>query len=107
MAIRSGYKVPIEAKLRLALQEKSNAKAVRRHCAALVEGETFQFAPAVRIAGQILISGIVGTDAQGLLPPDFRSQAENVFATLEAILNEVGATLDDVASLTSNHAGDT
>jgi hypothetical protein len=60
--------------------------------------ETLQFAPAVRIGGQILISGIVGTDAQGLLPPDFRSQAKNVFATLEAILNEAGATLDDVAS---------
>ena len=68
--------------------------------------ETFQFAPAVRIAGQILISGIVGTDAQGLLPPDFRSQARNVFATLEAILSEAGATLDDVASLNSYHIGD-
>src|SRR5258706_14692572 len=68
--------------------------------------ETFQFAPAVRIAGQILISGIVGTDAQGLLPPNFRSQAENVFATLVAILNEAGATVDDVASLTSYHVGD-
>src|SRR5260370_22634741 len=67
--------------------------------------ETFQFAPAVRIGGQILISGIVGTDAQGLLPPDFRSQAENVFARLEATLNEVGATLDDVASLTSYPGG--
>src|SRR5712671_3281249 len=68
--------------------------------------ETFQFAPAVRIAGQILISGIVGTDAQGLLPPDFRSQAENVFTTLETILNEAGATLDDVASLNTYHVGD-
>jgi enamine deaminase RidA (YjgF/YER057c/UK114 family) len=68
--------------------------------------ETFQFAPAVRIGGQILFSGIVGTDAQGRLPPDFRSQAENVFATLEAILNEAGPTLDDVASLTSYHVGD-
>jgi enamine deaminase RidA (YjgF/YER057c/UK114 family) len=68
--------------------------------------EAYQYAPAVRIGGQILISGIVGTDAQGLLPPDFRSQAENVFATLEAILNEAGATLDDVASLTSYHVGD-
>ena len=57
--------------------------------------ETFQFAPAVRIGGQILISGIVGTDAQGQLPPDFRSQAKNVFTTL-----------DDVASLTSYHVGD-
>jgi len=30
----------------------------------------------------------------------------NVFTTLEAILNEAGATLDDVASLSSYHVGD-
>src|SRR5438445_13167817 len=68
--------------------------------------ETYQYAPAVRIGDQIFISGIVGADAEGRLPPDFRSQAENVFATLEAILNEAGATLDDVASLNSDHVGD-
>ena len=68
--------------------------------------EAYQYAPAVRIGGQILISGIVGTDAQGRLPPDFRSQAENVFTTLEAILNEAGATLDDVASLNTYHVGE-
>jgi enamine deaminase RidA (YjgF/YER057c/UK114 family) len=64
------------------------------------------FAPAVRIGDQILISGIVGVDTEGRLPPDFRSQANNVFTTLEAILNESGATLDDVASLNSYHVGD-
>jgi hypothetical protein len=58
--------------------------------------ETYQYAPAVRIGDQILISGIVGADADGRLPPDFRSQAENVFMTLEAVLSEAGATLDDV-----------
>src|SRR5258706_1979974 len=68
--------------------------------------ETYQFAPAVRIGDQILISGIVGVDAEGRLPPDFRSQAENVFTTLEAILNQAGATLDDVASLNTYHVGD-
>jgi enamine deaminase RidA (YjgF/YER057c/UK114 family) len=68
--------------------------------------EAYQYAPAVRIGGQILISGIVGTDARGLLPPDFRTQAENIFRTLEAILNEAGATTDDVASLNTYHVGD-
>src|SRR6266436_1303821 len=68
--------------------------------------ETYQFSPAVRIGDQILISGIVGVDPEGRLPPDFRSQAENVFTTLEAILNEAGATLDDVASLNSYHVED-
>ncbi len=68
--------------------------------------ETYQYAPAVRIGDQILISGIIGADAEGRLPPDFRGQAENVFTTLEAILKEAGATLDDVASLHSYHVGD-
>src|SRR5437588_6135335 len=67
--------------------------------------ETYQYSPAVRIGDQILISGIVGVDAEGRLPPDFRSQAENVFTTLEAILKQAGATLDDVASLNSYHVG--
>src|SRR5260221_2188231 len=67
--------------------------------------ETYQYAPAVRIGDQILISGIVGADAEGRLPPDFRSQAENVFTTLEAILKEAGATLDDVARLHTYHLG--
>jgi len=52
--------------------------------------ETYQYAPAVRIGDQILISGIIGADAEGRLPPDFRSQAENVFS----------------ASLHSYHVGD-
>jgi len=68
--------------------------------------DTYQFSPAVRIGDQILISGIVGADAKGWLSPDFRSQAENVFMTLQAILNEAGATFDDVASLNSYHVGD-
>jgi enamine deaminase RidA (YjgF/YER057c/UK114 family) len=68
--------------------------------------EAYQYAPAVRIGDRILISGIIGADAEGRLPPDFRGQAENVFTTLEAILKEAGATLDDVASLHSYHVGD-
>ena len=69
-------------------------------------GQKSRYSPAVRIGDQIIISGIVGADAEGRLPPDFRSQAENIFTTLEAILNEAGATLDDVASLNSYHVGD-
>ncbi|HEV7448692.1 MAG TPA: hypothetical protein VGO18_39365, partial [Steroidobacteraceae bacterium] len=34
--------------------------------------EAYQFAPAVRIGGQILISGVVGVDSEERLPPDFR-----------------------------------
>ena len=68
--------------------------------------EAYQYAPAVRIGDQILISGVVGADPEGRLPPDFRGQAENVFTTLEDILSEARATLEDVASLNSYHVGD-
>ena len=68
--------------------------------------DNFQFSPAVRFGSQILVSGIIGVDTQGRLPVDFRSQAENVLATLEAIVSGAGATMDDVVSLNSYHVGD-
>ncbi len=66
----------------------------------------FQFSPAVRVGNHILVSGIIGVDTQGRLPVDFRSQAENVLATLEAIVSGAGATMDHVVSLNSYHVGD-
>lgn len=66
----------------------------------------FQFSPAVRVGSHILVSGIIGVDPQGQLPADFRRQAENVLATLEAIVSAAGATMDDVVSLNSYHVGD-
>src|SRR2546423_11224153 len=69
--------------------------------------ETYQYAPAGRIGDQVLISGIIGADAEGRLPPDFRSQAENVFTTLEAILKEAGASpssLPGLAGLPDGHS---
>ena len=68
--------------------------------------DNFQFSPAVRIGSHILVSGIIGVDTQGRLPADFRGQAENVLATLEAIVSGAGATMDDVVSLNSYHVGD-
>jgi enamine deaminase RidA (YjgF/YER057c/UK114 family) len=68
--------------------------------------DAYHFSPAVRIGDQIHVSGIIGVDAQGRLPADFRGQVANIFAALETILGEAGATLDDVASLTCFHAGD-
>ena len=68
--------------------------------------DNFQFSPAVQVGSHVLVSGIIGVDSQGRLPADFRSQAENVFTTFEAIVNAAGATLDDVVSLTSYHVGD-
>ena len=100
--------ISIEAKQRLPEERNPMPKPFTTIVPPLFRAasETYQYAPAVRIGDQILISGIVGADAEGRLPPDFRSQAENVFKTLEAILSEAGATLEDVASLNSYHVGD-
>jgi enamine deaminase RidA (YjgF/YER057c/UK114 family) len=68
--------------------------------------DNFQFSPAVRVGSHILVCGIIGVDAGGRLPADFRSRAENVLATLEAIVSAAGATMDDVVSLNSYHVGD-
>src|SRR5258705_8452636 len=67
--------------------------------------ETYHYAPAVRIGDQVLISGIIGADAEGQLPPDFRGQAENVFTTLEAVLKEAGGTRGEVAGPPRYHHG--
>jgi enamine deaminase RidA (YjgF/YER057c/UK114 family) len=66
----------------------------------------FQFAPAVRLGDQILVSGIIGFDRSMALPADFRHQVENVFDALEAVLEEAGATFQNVAALQSFHVGD-
>lgn len=66
----------------------------------------FQFAPAVRMGDQIVVSGIIGLGADRSLPPDVTGQAENIFNALEALLAEAGAGLADVASLQSFHVGD-
>ena len=68
--------------------------------------KSWQYSPAVWFGDHYLISGVVGVDTEGQLPPDFRGQAETIFMALQAILNEVGASLNDVASLTSYHVGD-
>jgi enamine deaminase RidA (YjgF/YER057c/UK114 family) len=46
------------------------------------------------------LSGQVGVDADGNLPDDFRSQAENAFANCQAILEHNGLRMKDVVKIT-------
>lgn len=68
--------------------------------------DSFQFAPAVRVGEQVIVSGIIGFAPDMSLPDDFAAQVENAFSTLELVLSEAGAALSDVASLTTYHVGD-
>src|SRR5436305_14199140 len=44
----------------------------------------------------VYISGQVGVDRQGNVPPDIAGQAKNVWSNLEAQLRGVGMTLDNI-----------
>lgn len=63
-------------------------------------------APAVRVGGDIHLSGLIGYDSDGSVPEDFAMQVENIFDSMAAILAEAGAGLADVFSLTSYHLDD-
>ena len=68
--------------------------------------DAYQFAPAVRLGDQIIVSGVIGFAADMSLPEAFASQVENAFSLIEGVLSEAGAGLGDVASLTTYHVGD-
>ena len=64
----------------------------------------YQYAPAVLCvrAGLIFVSGMVGWDSDGRVPPtlDAAGQARLAFENLRDVLHEAGASLDDVVSET-------
>jgi 2-iminobutanoate/2-iminopropanoate deaminase len=49
----------------------------------------------------VYISGQVGVDRQGNVPPDMAGQAKNVWSNLEAQLRAVGMTLDNIVKITT------
>jgi len=69
----------------------------------LVEGRSqklAQFAPAVRSRPDPHFRPSCGTDAHGLLPPNFRRSERECLCEARPCFNDGGATIDDVASLT-------
>lgn len=59
----------------------------------------WRFNQAIKVtnAGSLVfLSGIVGYDAEGKLPKDILTQAENTYASLKKVVEAAGATLDDV-----------
>jgi enamine deaminase RidA (YjgF/YER057c/UK114 family) len=64
------------------------------------------YAPAVIVGRDIHVSGLIGFAADASVPEGLTEQLANIFAHLELILAEAGASLADVYSLTSYHLGD-
>ena len=69
--------------------------------------ETFAFSPAVRAGDWLIVSGQVGIGADMTMPEDLEAEFRNVFAALGLILDEAGASFDDIVELQCFHVTDT
>ena len=52
-------------------------------------------------ARTVYFSGQLGCDAEGHVPEDFASQLRNVYANIEAVLNDGDMELGDIVKMTS------
>jgi reactive intermediate/imine deaminase len=58
------------------------------------------FSAAVRVGDIVYLSGQIGIDADGKLPPEFAAQAQQTMNNVEAALKQAGLTFDDVFKCT-------
>ena len=54
------------------------------------------FCQGVRVGETIYLAGQVGTDDNGAAPEDLVAQMKNAYANVQSVLNEYGATMDNV-----------
>lgn len=65
--------------------------------------EAHGYSAAIRSGDLLFISGQVGSRDDGSPEPDFRSQVQRAFDSLEAVLKAAGCTMADIIDLTSFH----
>ena len=66
---------------------------------------TYHHAPAMRVGHIVWTSGQVGMTDAGELPATVEAQADLAFKNLARVLEEAGASLDDIVELQSFHVG--
>ena len=67
--------------------------------------DQFHFAPAVRRGKHLFCSGQVGNGPDGKLHPDPAAQIVQSFENVRSVLEEAGASFDDVVEMTTFHIG--
>jgi len=67
--------------------------------------DQFHFAPAVRVGKNVHCSGVVGSSPTGTLDPDPAAQISQAFENLRTVLEEAGASLEDLVELSTFHVG--
>jgi len=65
--------------------------------------EEYQFSQAVKVGNQIWISGQIGMNEKGEIGNDITEQTRIAFENLEYVLEEAGATFDDIVEITTYH----
>jgi enamine deaminase RidA (YjgF/YER057c/UK114 family) len=65
----------------------------------------FGYSPAVRAGDFIYVAGQIGLNPDGSMPDNDAGQIVNTFDRLKIVLEEAGATLDDIVELVSYHVG--
>ena len=67
--------------------------------------DQFHFSPAIRKGKHLYCSGQVGSNPDGTLDPDPAVQIARAFENVGAVLDEAGASFDDVVDIQSFHVG--
>lgn len=67
--------------------------------------DKFSYSAAVRAGDFIYVAGQIGLNPDGTMPDDDEAQFRNAFERLKIILEEAGASLNDVVELVSYHVG--
>ena len=65
--------------------------------------EVFAFSPAVRFGDHLIISGQIGISEDMTMPEDLETEFHNVFAAIKTVLDEAGASFDDIVELQCFH----
>ncbi len=63
-------------------------------------GSTYPFSAAVKAGDLIFVSGILGTDSQGKLDPDFKKQSVQVMENIKSRVEKLGFTMKDIVKCT-------
>lgn len=68
--------------------------------------DNYQFPAAVRAGDQLILSGRLGYDADGIFAADISGQIACAFESIGTVLKEAGLDYSHIISITSHHVGD-
>ncbi len=65
----------------------------------------FGYSPAMRAGDFLYVAGQIGLNPDGSMPANDEGQIVNAFDRLKIVMEEAGASLDDIVELVSYHVG--